>query len=52
MEIKLVTLQKLIKTMPQQMGAIIKPKEGPMTLRMCVTFFFFLNGDDFVGKAV
>lgn len=41
MEIKLVTLQKLIKTMPQQMGAIIKPKEGPMTLRMCVTFFFF-----------
>lgn len=31
MEIKLVTLQKLIKTMPQQMGAIVKPKEGPMT---------------------
>ena len=30
MEINLVTLQKLIETMPQRMRAVIKAKGGPM----------------------
>ncbi len=30
MEVNVVTLQKLIKTMPQRMRAVLKAKGGPM----------------------
>ena len=40
--VNLVTLQKLIETVPQQMRAVIKAKGSPM--KFCVTFSF---GSDF-----
>jgi len=39
-EINVVTLQKLIETMPQQMHAIIGAKGGPNETLQCVTFFW------------
>ncbi|KAJ0016393.1 hypothetical protein NQD34_014682 [Periophthalmus magnuspinnatus] len=49
MEINLVTLQKLIETMPQRMCDVIKAKDGT-TKYYCVTFFF--GGDIFFGQAL
>ena len=40
MEINLVTLQKLIETMPQRMGAIVRAKRGPTKYQSVWPFVF------------